>query len=180
MNILKRTFAIFNKLYEHYKRILWSPEKYARKIGVKIGEGCFISTRYFSSEPYLIEIGNHVRVASNVRFFTHGGVWSQRKKHPKLDYFGKIKIGNYSYVGEGAFIMPGVTIGNDVIIGAGSVVTKSVPDGCIVAGNPGRIVGTTDDFIKKVQKISVDSYGMTDHEKEIFLLSLDDDKFIKK
>lgn len=49
------------------------PEKYARHIGVRIGDDCLIATRRWSSEPYLITIGNHVQVTENVWFFTHGG-----------------------------------------------------------------------------------------------------------
>lgn len=163
-----------------YKRKFSSAENYAKYIGVKVGEGCMISTTNFSSEPYLIEIGNHCRIAPETSFFTHGGLWSQRKKHPGLDYFGKIKIADYTYIGEGAKIMPGVTIGNDVIVGAGSIVTKSIPDGKIVAGNPARIVGETKDFVEKIKQYDVGSKGMSYEEKKKFLLSLSDEKFISK
>ncbi|MDY0781367.1 acyltransferase [Tenacibaculum sp. IB213877] len=171
---------IIKKVVVTYRRIKWSPEKYARFQGVKIGENCLISTKKFSSEAYLIEIGDYCRIAKDVSFFTHGGLWSQRKKHQGLDYFGKIKIGNYTYVGEGAFIMPGVTIGNDVIIGAGSIVTKSIPDGKIAAGNPARIVGETKDFVEKIKQYNVGSKGMNYEEKKKYLLSLTEDCFIKK
>lgn len=171
---------MLNKFLNFYRKTFWSDEKYARFLGVKLGKGCLISTKNFSSEPYLIEIGNHCRVASGVYFFTHGGLWSQRKKHSGLDYFGKIKVGNYTYIGEGSKIMPGVTIGNDVIIGAGSVVTKSVPDGKIAAGNPARIVGETAEFVKKIKLFDVGSKGMDYDEKKKYLLNLPENKFIKK
>lgn len=171
---------MINRLIRRYRKMFWSEEKYGRSIGVKIGEGCLISTKNFSSEPYLIEIGNHCRIASDVSFFTHGGLWSQRKKHKGLDYFGKIKIGNYTYVGEGAKIMPGVVIGDDVIVGAGSIVTKSIPDGKIAAGNPARIVGDTIDFVTRIKDVSVPTYGLNYEKKEEYLLSLPDDKFIRK
>lgn len=171
---------MIQKIIRFYRKRFWSSEKYARHIGVKIGKDCLISTRNFSSEPYLIEIGDNVRIASDVKFFTHGGLWSQRKKYKNLDYFGKIKVGNYTYIGEGAKIMPGVILGNDVIVGAGSIVTKSVPDGKIVAGNPARIVGETIDFVERIKKISIPTYGLNREEKRKYLLSLPDDKFIKK
>ena len=171
---------MLNRLLNYYRKNFWTAEKYARFIGVTIGVECLISTKKFSSEPYLIEIGNHCRIATDVSFFTHGGLWSQRKKHSGLDYFGKIKVGHYTYIGEGSKIMPGVTIGNDVIIGAGSVVTKSVPDGKIVAGNPARIVGETAEFVEKIKFYNVDSKGMRSEQKKKYLISLPSEKFISK
>src|SRR5690554_1294327 len=171
---------MIKRIIKYYKRTFWDCEKYASSIGVQIGDDCLISTKNFSSEPYLISIGNYCRIAKNVSFFTHGGLWSQRKKYKGLDYFGKIYIGDYTYIGEGAFIMPGVKIGNDVIIGAGSIVTKSIPDGKIAAGNPARIVGETKDFVEKIKHYDVGSKGMSYEEKKKYLLSLDEDKFIKK
>lgn len=66
------------RIIELLKKLYWqfmvSPEKYARHLGVRIGQHCLISTRYWSSEPYLIRIGNNVQVTDNVSFHTHGGV----------------------------------------------------------------------------------------------------------
>ncbi|SMC69877.1 acyltransferase [Moheibacter sediminis] len=171
---------MINRLLNKYRRTFWPAEKYARFVGVKIGKDCLISTKNFPTEAYLVEIGDHCRIASDVTFFTHGGLWSQRKKHKNLDYFGKIKIGNYTYVGEGSKIMPGVVIGNDVIVGAGTIVTKSVPDGMIAAGNPARIVGETKNFVEKIKQFDVGSKGMNYDEKKKYLLSLSEEKFIKK
>src|SRR5690606_38437325 len=102
---------MINKLKILYNLIFLSPLQYARKVGVKIGNRCRISTRYFGSEPYLIEIGDHVQVTAGVKFFTHGGGWLFRDELPYFDCFGKIKIGNNVYIGNNCLIMPGVTIG---------------------------------------------------------------------
>lgn len=168
------------RFLNYFRRIFYTPEKYARHIGVKIGENCLIHTKYFPSEGYLIEIGNNVRLAANVKFFTHGGVWSQRYRYPNLDFFGKIKIGDNTYIGDGVYIMPGVSIGEDVIIGAGSVVSRSIPDGVIVAGNPGKIVGKTIDFMDRIKTYNLGTKGMTTANKKEYLMKLSDDKFIKK
>jgi acetyltransferase-like isoleucine patch superfamily enzyme len=160
-----------------------TPENYLKKIGVKIGVECFISPcKVSAKEAYLIEIGNYVRIAQNVKFFTHGGIYALQIKYNnhELDYFGKIKIGDYVSIGEGSFIMPGVNIGSNVIVGAGSVVTKSIPDNCMVAGNPIKYIGKTDEFYNKIQKLNLKSGMMTDEEKKSFLLSLSDDSFIQK
>lgn len=171
--------SLITKLYRRFA----SPEKYARHIGVKVGEGCYISTKKFSSEPYLITIGNFVRVAPETAFYTHGGVWSIRKKYnnPRMDNFGKINIGDYSYIGERCMIMPGVTIGTNCIIGGGSVVTRSVPDGVMVAGNPAKFIGYTEDFYNRIKDNSaLCCKGMAKSEKEQYLRNLHDTAFVHK
>jgi acetyltransferase-like isoleucine patch superfamily enzyme len=176
-NVLRRV------KYRITSMIIRSDEKYLRFIGVKIGKNCLISTRKVSSEPYLITIGDYVRIAKDTIFFTHGGLWSVKRKHndkSKLAYYGKIEIGNYTYIGEGCMIMPGVKIGSNVIIGAGSVVTKSVPDNCMVAGNPIKYIGNTDDFYFKIKKHNASSSGLPYEKKKELLLSLDDSIFMKK
>ena len=124
-------------------RHLLSPQKYALSLGVKIGEGSVVLTKDLPSEGYLIEIGDYVRLSPHVSIFTHGAIWSIRKyyKDSTVDQFGKVKIGSYSFIGANAMIMPGVTIGEKCIVASGSVVTKSIPDGCMVAGNPAKFMG---------------------------------------
>ncbi|PKR79943.1 capsule biosynthesis protein CapG [Brumimicrobium salinarum] len=171
---------MIKRLKHFYKRKFWSPEKYARYTGVKIGKNCDIQKVSFGSEPYLVEIGNHVQITSGTKIFTHGGGWVFRDQYPKLDYFGKVKIKNNVYIGNNSMIMPGVTIGNDVIVGAGSIVTKSIPDGKIVAGNPARIVGETSEFVEKIKQYDVGSKGMSYEEKRKLLLKLENERFIAK
>lgn len=65
--------GIIKKIKKIYWRFFLSPEAYGRHIGVSIGEHCLISTRYLSSEPYLIQIGDNVQVTDCVSFHTHGG-----------------------------------------------------------------------------------------------------------
>ena len=159
---MKKRILKFSQLI---RKRLYSPEKYARHIGVTIGQGCFISTKNFSSEPYLIEIGNYVRIAGGTSFFTHGGIWSLRKLYndPNLDHFGKIKIGERC------------------IVGGGSVVTKSIPDGCMVAGNPAKFIGYTDDFYQRLKKRHDTGTGrMSAKNRQNILLSMSEDLFETK
>lgn len=112
-----------------------------RRIGVKIGDNCYIQNNSYDTEPYLIEIGNHVAVASGVRFITHdGGVWALRLKYPEIDSFGKIVIGDNCFIGIDSIILPNSTIGKNCIIGAGSVVRGNIPDNSVVMGNPAKII----------------------------------------
>lgn len=171
---------IIKRLLGIYKRCFWTKERWARSLGVNIGENCWIGTRYFGSEAYLITIGDHVQITAGVRFFTHGGGWVFRDSYPNFDCFGKIVVGNNVYIGSCAMIMPGVTIGNNVIIGAGSIVTKSVPNNVIIGGNPAKIIGNVNDYLNKIQPFNVGIKGLNIMEKRGFLLSLDDEKFLRK
>lgn len=163
-----------------YRFYIWSHHKYAKHIGVKFGKGCRIRTKFFGSEPYLIEIGDWVQITTGVRFLTHGGGWTLREKYPNFDCFGKIKIGNNVYIGINSIILPGVIIGNDVIIGAGSVVTKSVLSGTIVAGNPAKVIGDMSSYEKKILPYNLNSKLYDPVYKKKFLMSLSEDKFIIK
>lgn len=164
-------------------RLYWrlcSPEKYARKLGVTIGENCLIDTRNWSSEPYLITIGNNVQITKNVFIHTHGGGNSIRRLSPNFDVFGKVIIEDYAYIGAGSHILPGVTIGRCAIVGAGSVVTKSVPANMVVAGNPAKVICSIGEYLQKNLKYNTNTKGMDSDMKKRCLLSLPDEMFIKK
>lgn len=171
---------MIDRLLNFVRRKIWSTEKYARYQGVRIGVNCDIKDVSFGAEPYLVKIGNYVQITSGTKIFTHGGAWVFRKQHPKLDYFGKVEIKNNVYIGNNCLIMPGVTIGNDVIVGAGSVVTKSIPDGKVVAGNPARIIGNTSDLLDRILPFNLSTKGMSYQKKKSYLSSLNDSKFIIK
>lgn len=171
---------MINRILNKYRMIFWLPEKYARYIGVKIGKNCDIQDINFGSEPYLIEIGDNVQITKGVKIFTHGGGWVFRKEIPDLDTFGKVVIKNNVYIGNNSLIMPGVVIGNNVIVGAGSVVTKSVPDNSVVAGNPARIISDIETTKQNMLPFNAGTKKMNYEEKKKNLLSLSEDKFIKK
>ena len=172
------------RLYECLSRIYWttfaSPEKYARHIGIKIGNNCLIDTRYWSSEPYLITIGNNVQVTRGVSIHTHGGGNTIRRFHPDFDVFGRVTIKDWAYICSFSQIMPGVTIGEGALVAAGSVVTKSVPPNTVVGGNPAKVICTVDEYYKKNKCFDVHTKGKSLAEKKAILLSLSDNMFIKK
>ncbi len=132
------------------------PVKYWRQKGLVLGDRCEIyPTATFGSEPYLITLGNHVRVNAGVQLITHdGGVWVLRDLDRNLndiDLFGKITIGNNVHIGTNAIIMPGVTIGDNCIIGCGAIVTKDIPSNSIAVGIPARVIETIDQYAEKHQ-----------------------------
>lgn len=171
---------IFRKLKSVYQKTFWSFEKQARYAGVKIGKGNFISSAFWSSEPYLISIGNYCQITAGVRIHTHGGGNFVRSIIPAFDCFGKVSIGDYVYIGTGAQIMPGVTIGNNVLIAAGSIVTKSVPCRVVVAGNPARVICSLEEYIAKNEPYNLNSKGLDAKAKKSLLKSLPEDRFITK
>ena len=156
---MKRIFKLlFRKIF---------PVQYARFIGVTIGKNCRLLNVSFSTEPYLIKIGNHVS-ATSVRFETHdGGVWCVREKYPEIDIIKPIIIGDNVYIGYEAVILPGVTIGNNVVIGARSVVTKDVPSNCVAVGSPDRVIKSLNDYEKKSLKSGLPTKLMTPKIKGI-------------
>lgn len=123
---------------------------YARRIGVTVGDDCRIYTWRFGSEPFLVSIGNRVTITSGVSFLTHDGAGILvRDDRGRRFQYRRICIGDDVFVGINSILMPGVRIGSRVIVGAGSVVTRSVPDGLVVAGNPARVLGTFAQFTAK-------------------------------
>ncbi|NHB70197.1 acyltransferase [Perlabentimonas gracilis] len=171
---------MLRRILDLIKYLFLSPSKYAKSIGVQVGVGCYISTKKFSSEPYLIKIGSNVRISRGVSFYTHGGIWPFRKVYPELDYFGKIVIGNNCYIGEDVKIMPGVTVEDNCIVGAGTILTKSVIQGTVVAGNPAKYVGETKEFLEKIKKYNCKTKGLSYFKKRQLLLTFDDNSFVKK
>jgi len=119
--------------------------KYLRKQGVKIGQDCRIYSMAFSTEPFLIEIGDNVAISAGTEFITHDGSVVIFKKDKEIDgqVFGKIKIGNSVFFGINCLILYNTTIGNNCVIGAGSVVRGHFPDDSVIFGNPARVVMKT-------------------------------------
>ena len=176
-------FCNFNRGGVIFKLMKWylSPEKYARMIGVDLGKNCFVPDKNtWSSEPYLIKVGDCCQITMGTRLFTHGGGQAIRWKFPDFDAFGKIVIGNYVYIGNNALVMPGVTIGDYALVAAGSVVTKSVPARMVVAGNPAKIICSIDDYIQRNLPYNIHSKGMSVEEKKVFLSALPEAKFVCK
>lgn len=115
--------------------------RYWRRQGMKIGGKCLINNVNFSTEPYLIEIGDHVAIAAGTDFITHdGAIWCFRNEIDNADIFGKIKIGNNVFIGNNCTILPNTVIGDNSIVGAGSTVRGQFPENSVIVGNPAKVV----------------------------------------
>ena len=153
-----------------------NPALYWKKRGLTIGLDCEVySSASFGSEPYLITLGNHVRVNGGVQFVTHdGGAWVLRgylnsPEHEKIDLFGKIRVGNNVHIGTNAIIMPNVRIGNYCIVGCGAIVTKDIPDNSIAVGVPARVIKSIDQYAEQHKKEFCYTKNMSPIEKKEFL-----------
>lgn len=152
MGLIKR---IYTKLF---------PLKAAIKSGMQVGEGVSLVSPLhtnFGSEPYLITLGNHVRISSSVMFTTHdGGTWAFRheEKYRGIVKFGRISVGDYTFIGARAVILPGVNIGHHCVIGACSLVTKDVPNGTVVGGIPAKVICTIEQYAEKCKSNMPDGW----------------------
>lgn len=177
---MRRIKRLFNKI----KISFYSPKaliNYYRKNGMVIGENCEINKNVnIIAEPYLISLGNCVRITSGVKFITHdGGLFVPRNMNnikaicPKIelaDRFGKIIIGNNVHIGVDSITMPGVTIGNNVVIGAGAVVTKDIPDNTVAVGVPAKPIESIEEYVVKNKKHFLFTKKMTYEEKKAIIV----------
>lgn len=136
---------------------------FLRKKGVVIGENLWI-TPFLNTvviditRPSLVTIGNNVRINKNFTLLTHdGGFYTLLNKyHEFIPQSGPVKIGNNVYFGRNCSVFKGVTIGDNCIIGFGSVVTKDIPSNSVAVGAPAKVIATIDEYYAKRCKISVE------------------------
>ncbi|MGN0647452.1 MAG: acyltransferase [Oscillospiraceae bacterium] len=142
--------------------------KYAKKKGVNMGDNVHIYGNVsWGSEPWIISLGNNVHITDGVRFITHdGGTLLYRDKIPDLEITKPITLGDDVYVGNNVLFMPGVTVGSNVIIGAGAVVTRSIPDNSVAVGVPAKVVKTADEYLEKIQRESLHLGHLKYEEKD--------------
>lgn len=131
--------------------------KYLKKhhIFKEMGENVFFQPRVIPSDPKLIKFHNNIVVTSNVTFVNHDVF------HMGLNNLGKgafsyeqscIEVMDNVFIGCNTTILGNVRIGPNAVIAAGSIVTKDVEENTVVAGNPAKVIGTFDNFVKKRQE----------------------------
>jgi len=110
----------------------------------KLYEGLHIGPNTYYTR--LITLGQDCVLAPTAMILTHD---ASSVIHTGKNRFAPVKIGDRCFLGYNSVIMPGVTVGDDVIVGAGAVVTSDVPAGAVVGGVPARVIGNTADVMKK-------------------------------
>ena len=131
---------------------------FLRLKGVKIGKNCSIYTgiQNFGTEPWLIKIGKKVTITHGVSFVNHDGasrVIRDKLKGSKFgNYFGTIEIMDNCFIGMYTVILPGIKIGKNTIVGAGSVVTKNLKGNNVYGGVPAKKICSLEEYEKKYKK----------------------------
>ena len=124
------------------------PTSYFVKRGMKVGKNFNrqSSTRLDPSHCWLISIGDDVTIGNKVQILAHDDTTRTYTGYGRI---APVKIGDRVFIGEHSTSLMNTTIGNDVIIGAGSLVTGNIPDDSIVAGVPARVIGKTSEYIAR-------------------------------
>lgn len=134
--------------------------------GIRLGEHVFINANCTFLDGAFITIGAHTLIGPDVRIYTPHHPMDYIDRRENREYAYPVTIGEDCWIGGGAVICPGVTIGSRSVVGAGSVVTKDVPPDTLVAGNPARI-------IRRIPTTPECAVRDDDDEGEIVQLGLD-------
>ena len=128
------------------KTVDYNSIEFLRSRGVKIGENVHILNSLIDyGHGFLVSIGNNVTL-TGVRILAHDASTQIPLGVSKV---GRVIIGDNVFVGQGSIILPNTHIGNRVIIGAGSVVSKDIPDNSVAAGSPARVIESYDAFVER-------------------------------
>ncbi|GAB1264216.1 hypothetical protein NBRC116493_10680 [Aurantivibrio infirmus] len=169
--MLSKLREIYWKLLEfktqHYIRSL---EKKGLTLGkeINIHEDCYLDPGHC----YLITIDDFCTLAPNTTLLAHDASTAFLLGYTKI---AKIHIKTKSFIGQGSTVLPGVTIGPNSVVAAGSIVTKDVPPGAVVGGNPAKFIMSVEDYINKIEA-DKNSKDKKIFGEEYFVENLDDAK----
>ena len=171
--IMRQQLLCLEKLYDYNATRPNEQEKreaLLKEMFAEIGEGCYIEPPlhanwagahvHFGNNVYAnfnltlvddtdIYVGDKVMFAPNVTVATAGHPINPELRYQAMQYNIPVHIGNNVWIGANAVVLPGVTIGDNSVIGAGSVVTKDIPPNVVAVGNPCRVLREISDHDKK-------------------------------
>jgi len=136
-----RSYIYFNNT----QNLVHGKIRIINKKNVKIGFGCSINQGVLIQGDCGVVIGNNVVLSSGVMILDAGLDFDELKKNRKRIHIGsKTIIGDNNWIAAGVIVLPGVVLGDNILVGAGSVVTKSFNGNCVIAGNPAKIIRKID------------------------------------
>ena len=107
---------------------------------IHIGENFYSNHNLVILDPAKVEFGDNVFLGPNCGFYTAGHPLDYKTRNKGLEFAKPIKVGNNVWFGANVTVLPGVTIGDNTVIGAGSVVTKDIPSNVVAVGNPSKVL----------------------------------------
>ncbi len=129
----------------------------------------------FGSEPYLIKIGDKTKITYGCKFITHdGGTYVLRNIYNKAKdacVYGRIEIGKNCFIGNDVIILPGVTIGDNCVIAAGAIVTKSIPSNSVAGGVPCKALESIEEYYAKTEPYFIYTKNMDFEKKKQYIIS---------
>lgn len=129
---------------------------------IEVGTNFFANYNFIVLDVGKVKIGDNVMMGPNVAIYTAGHPLHPESRNSGYEYGIDVTIGNNVWIGGNACVMPGVKIGNNAVIGAGSVVTKDIPDNMLAVGNPCKpireITEADRDYYFRDRKFDVEDY----------------------
>jgi len=139
--INERDAILYELLGRHGKNLTIEPPFYCDYgSNISLGDSVYFNYNCVILDVNTVEIGDRVLIGPNVQIYPATHPIQSGIRSSGLELGKPIKIGSDVWIGGGAIILPGVTIGDKTVIGAGSVVTKDLPGHVVAAGNPCRII----------------------------------------
>jgi len=139
----ERNKLLYQLIENAGKNLLIEPPFYCDYgYNIKTGDNVFMNFNCCILDVTTVTHGNHVMIGPNVIIYTATHPLEHTLRNSGKEFSKPITIENNVWIGGNAVICPGVTIGDNVVIGAGSVVTKSFPNNVFIAGNPAKVIKT--------------------------------------
>ena len=162
--VLEEQLGYMELLYEYNQTRPWEQERrqaLLRELLAEVGEGCWIEPPFHANwggrhvhfgrmvyanygltmvDDTHIYVGDCTMFGPNVVVATAGHPILPELREQQYQYNIPVRIGRNCWIGAGAIILPGITVGDNVVVGAGSVVTRDLPDSVVAVGNPCRVL----------------------------------------
>ena len=133
---------IMRKILGNIKGEFWIEQPFICDYGynIEIGENFYSNHNLTILDGNKVKFGDNVFIAPNCAFYTAGHPIDAETRNKGLEYANPIEVGNNVWIGGNVVVLPGIKIGDNTVIGAGSIVTKDIPSNCVAVGNPCRVI----------------------------------------
>ncbi len=141
-NEIEKKHKLIKKLFGKTARNMWIEPNFFCDYGfnIEIGENFYSNHNLVILDPAKVTFGDNVFIGPNCGFYTASHPLDYKKRNSGIESASPITVGNNVWFGGNVVVLPGVNIGDNSVIGAGSVVTKDVPSNCVAAGNPCKVI----------------------------------------